>query len=299
MHKTSGHMSEDTSSAFEQLRTLLLSDDWRHFREIRDTVESLAKEVHDKDQLIETLDPVIADLLDRKIHESRSEMAEALAPVMSEAIKKQIEGAKEDMVDALYPIVGSMVAKAIQEAMRKLMEEINARFKQAAHNRFMIFVKSKVFRVQPAEIVLADGILFILEEIFLIEKKSGLLIGYETRNESHAEEDAYILGGMLTAIRQFVSDAFSTAGKGELLEIQHEDHTIRVDAARYTYLAAVYQGVAPHDFNDQLSRLHHRIHNRFYKRLRDFQGESSEFHGVNPIINRLFQKYRNYVHDNQ
>lgn len=278
--------------AFEKLKILLLSEDWRHFREIRDQVESLAQEIHDKDQLIETLDPVIADLLERKISESKPEMAEALAPIMGDAIKKQIADAKEDMVDALYPIVGSMVAKAVQEAMRKLMEEINARLKQATNTRIMILIKSKIFRIQPAEILLSEGLSFLLEELFLIERKSGLLIAYQASNEEHSENDAHILGGMLTAIRQFMNDAFVSDKSGELLEIQHEDHNIHIDPGRYTLLAAVFRGVPPHDFKEQLQLLHHRIHNRYYKALRNFQGETLTFQGVSPIMSRLIQRYK-------
>ncbi|MBN2105200.1 hypothetical protein JW835_14270 [bacterium] len=299
MSKNRDLINVTNDQAFEQLKALLLSDDWKNFSEIRDQVESLAKEVHDKDQLIEMLDPIIADLLDRKIHESRSEMAEALAPIMGDAIKRQIEDAKEDMVDALYPIIGRMVTKAINEAMKKLIEEINSRIQQAANTRFMIFVKSKVFKIQPAEVVLADGVLFCLEELFLIEKKSGLLIGYQSQNNDQSEKNAHILGGMLTAIRQFVNDAFAKDEKSNLIEIQHEDHNIRIDTARYTVLAAVYRGISPHDFQDNLHGLHHRIHNRYYRRLRDFKGETSEFQGVSPVMKRLFQKYRHHGSNNK
>jgi len=292
MNKNKGLTGTSIDPAFEQLKALLLSDDWKSFNEIRNQVESLAKEVHDKDQLIEILDPVIADLLDRKIHESKSEMADALAPIMGVAIKRQIEDAKEDMVDALYPIIGRMVTKAINEAMKKLIEEINARIQQAANTRLMILVKSKVFKIQPAEVVLADGILFQLEELFLIEKESGLLIGYQSQNNDQSDKNAHILGGMLTAIRQFVNDAFAKDKKSDLLEIQHEDHNIRIDTGRYTVLAAVYKGISPHDFQDNLHGLHHRIHNRYYKRLRDFKGETTEFQGVSPIMRHLFIKYR-------
>ncbi len=288
-----------SNTAFEQLKTLLLSEDWQHFREIRDKVDSLAKEIRDKDQLIETLDPVIADLLDRKIHESKSEMAEALAPVMSEAIKKQIKDAKEDMVDALYPIIGSMVGKAINEAMRKMMEEINARIQHAANTRLIVFMKSKVLGIKPAEVLMSEGLFFNLKELFLIDKKSGLLVACHSQNNELGENDAHILGAMLTAIRQFVNDTFESEKKSDLLEIQHENHSIFIDSGRYTYLSAVYQGVSPLDFREMIQNLHHRIHNRYYKQLRDFNGETSEFHGVSSIMNRLFQKYEGYVPNNK
>jgi hypothetical protein len=299
MRKNKALESSNADSAFTQLKELLLSDDWHHFQEIKKRVETLALELHDKDQLIETLDPVIADLLERKIHESKPEMAEALAPIMGDAIKRQIADAKEDMVDALYPIVGSMVAKAVQEAMRKMMDEINERLKQVGNTRFIVFVKSKIFKMKPAEILIAEGIGFQLGELFLIEKKSGLLVAYQSALEEHTENDAHILGGMLTAIRQFIKDAFVSDKNGELLEIRHGDRSIRIDSGRYTYLAAVYTGVPPHDFDEQLRELHHRIHNRFYKLLRDFQGETSEFQGVSPVLNRLIKKYKRGVQDGQ
>ncbi len=208
--------------AFEKLKTLLLSEDWQLVQEMREEIRALTREIHDKDQLIETLDPVIADLLERKIHESKPEMAEALAPVMGDAIKKQIEEAKEDMVDALYPIVGSMVAKAINEAMRKMMEEINARMQQAANTRFITFVKARILHIQPAEMLISEGIRFALDELFLIEKQSGLLVAYQSRHETHSESDAHILGSMLSAVRQFMKDTFTTNQPSELIEIQHE-----------------------------------------------------------------------------
>ena len=291
--------STTNDPAFEQLKTLLLSEDWQQIKAMKDTVDSLADEVHDKDQLIEVLNPILTDLLDRKIHESKPEMAEALAPVMSDAIKRQIEDAKEDMVDALYPIIGSMVSKAINEAMKKLMEEINARLQQAANTRFGLFIKSKVLKMKPAEIFLAEGGLFRLEQLFLIEKNSGLLISYQGQENEQSEKDAHILGGMLTAIRQFVNDAFASEKDSDLLEIQHEEYTIRIDTGKYTVLAAVYQGAAPHDFNEQLHHLHHRIHNRFYKHLRNFQGDTVGFQGVSPIMRQLIQKYKNHVPSNQ
>lgn len=288
-------MSSSTTSQvdpLQQLKSILLNEDQQRIQELEQEIERLREQLNEKDHLIETLEPVIADLLDRKIKHSKDEVAAALAPVMSEAIKRQIRDAKEDVVDALYPILGRMVTKAVAEAMKKLVENINTTLNKTFDFKLWIKrMKARFLGIDAGAVIVAESVPFDLQEIFLISKKAGLLIAYASMEEQNASDnDAQVIGGMLTAIKSFVEDAFSEGKESELLEIEYSDLTIRIDSGRYTYLAAVYSGVRPPEFDQQLHRLHINIHDAYHQQLRDYSGDNSQLHGIEAALNDLLKK---------
>ena len=276
----------------ERIRAILLGDDEEKIALLEREVARLREQLHDKDRLIETIDPILADLIDRKIHESREEMAEALAPIMGEAIKKQVEESKEEVVDALYPVIGSMISRAVAEAMRKIVENINENLNRAFDLKVLWHkIRAKIFGVSAAEVALAEGAAFKLEELFLIERTSGMLIAYASRDGDRPDADPQVIGSMLAAIKQFAEDVFQDHQQGELREIEYGDRTVRIEAGKFTYLAAVYSGVPPADLDVELHRYHHKIHNRFYRHLKEYRGDHSVFLGAEKILANLIRRY--------
>ncbi|RMG67542.1 MAG: hypothetical protein D6715_04535, partial [Calditrichaeota bacterium] len=151
-------MSQDPLS---QLKQLLLDEDQRRIHELEAELARVRKQLADREQLLATLEPVIADLLERKIADSKEEMAEALAPVIGQAIKKQVEESRDDVVDALYPVVGRMISKAMTEAMKRLVQNINQTLNQTLNVRLWFKkVKARVLGLQPGEVLLAESLVF-------------------------------------------------------------------------------------------------------------------------------------------
>ena len=273
-----------------KLKEILLRDDEDAIRELKAEIRRLESAIHDRDQLMQLLGPVIADVLDRKIHDAKGDMAKALAPVMADAIKVQVREAKEDVVDALYPVIGRMITKAVSEAIKRLAENINQQINRRL--KFQLWLKRRRARamgVDVGEMLLAEEGGFFLEELFFIHRSSGLLIMYVGQNHNTRTKDAGVLGGMLTVIKTFVEDAFSENGEGELREIEYSNRGIRIDPGRYTYLAAVYQGVPPPEFDEALQRLHHRIHSKYYKKLREYDGNNVPFTGIEKLSRKFFK----------
>lgn len=240
--------------------------------------------------------PVIREGIRHQTLNAQDDFAKTLAPVISEGIRHQIRDAKADVVDALYPILGQMVSRSVAEAMKKLVASINQTLDKTFD--FQVWsrrMKARLSGANPAEAVLAGAVPFFIEKAFLISKQSGLLMAYYSANqENEVERDAQVIGGMLTAIKAFVEDAFDEEGDGgELKEIEHSNKTIKLDSARYTYLAVVCEGPLSLGFDDVFRNYHHSIHDKFFRKLRDYDGDNSSLLGVEQILKDLCNKTRN------
>ena len=88
----------------------------------------------------------------------------------------------------------------------------------------------------------------IVEEIFVIEKDSGLLKGSYSKGNI-ADKD--MVSGMLTAIKSFAEDAFSKEGQ-DLEDIKFETFQLSIQNFKTIYIATATSGVISRDFKEEL-----------------------------------------------
>ena len=270
---------KDSGDALDKLKAILLTAEKERLAHLEGEVSDLHAQLADKERLLETLDPIIADLLYKKIMESKNTMAEALAPVMGSALRAQIAEAKDDIADALHPVIGSAVRKSVAEAMKNLMKAINERIDKIVNRGFR--ASNKLDRLT----LLREALPFHLEQIFYIHRESGILISHASFNpQQSGNED--IISGMLTAIRAFSKSAFS-AKEESLYEIQYENLNIFIEDGKYAYLACVVSGTPSTRFKEMMTELEHKLHLRFYKELRGFNGHTDELEGIQPVISNF------------
>jgi len=282
---------KSSDDALFKLKKILLTEDEKAIQKIQKDLLQVKKQINDPESLIQTIHPIIADSLDRKIHESKEEMAEALAPVMGEAIRLQVEEAKEDVADALYPVIGRMISKAVAEAMKKLIENINESISRTLNfSMWLKQIKAKILGISTAEVLIAEQSQLGISDLFFIEKKSGLLIAHAAPDSDGKHMDAQVVGGMLTAIKSFAQDAFKQSEEEQLKEITYSDQSIRIDSSKYSYLAVVFSGVSDSAFDHALKKLHHKMHNRYYRYLRDYRGDNSDFHGIEQLLSHFIKR---------
>ena len=140
--------------------------------------------------------------------------------------------------------------------------------------------------------ILTESGFFRLEELFLIDKRSGLLIAQAgSSQQSNETDDSRVIAGMLSAIKTFVEDAFSRGQEAELQEIEYSNRTIRIDSGRYTYLAVVFWGVPGTGFNEALRNCHAKIHTKFHKQLRHYNGDISKLRGTTSLLKDFFHRF--------
>jgi hypothetical protein len=223
-------------------------------QELQGVLDALEAQINDKEALVNTITPVIADAIRTNIRESQSEM-----------------------VDALYPIMGKLVQRSVTEAMRELAQRIDRQMRRTFNFKDLVQrVKARVQGISDAEMALRNALPFQVRELFLIHRESGLLL-LHTSNQLEEGSDSDIIGSMLTAIRDFAEDAFGRGEKVELNQIQYGDQSILIEVAHLVYIAAVVQGIEPPYFREQMRETMITIEHHHAEILREYNGDAEPF----------------------
>ena len=272
----------------EKIRALAREADNRA-RDIVPELELLRRKAQaNSEGLIARITPVLGDMIGRSIRDLRDEMAEALGPIMGEAIRVQIRDSRKDMIEALYPVIGETVQRAISEFTKEFQRNIDARLRASFGPQGIIRTAMARLRgITPSQLAMRDSLPFTIKEIFLIQHKSGLLIAH-THPGSAEIEDSDLISAMLTAIRDFVHDAFGQGQEDkELDEVQYGDEHIIIQSGRVTYLAVVTQGVEPEGFRARLHKFMSELEVKYERVLRQYNGDPSILPNLQPKIAHL------------
>jgi hypothetical protein len=219
---------------------------------------------------------------------SSDEMAEALGPVMGNAIRVQIRDSREEMVEAIYPIILATVQRAIAEFARELQRNIDARLKTTFGPQGLLKTFTARLRgVSSSELAIREALPFDIEELFLIQHESGLLLAHLSHeNEDNGDSD--LISGMLTAIRDFAHDSFGDgSADGSLDEVQYGDERIVIQSGQHVYLAVVTTGVEPEWFRAQLRSFVSELHIQHAPALRDYSGDPATLPDLPPMLATL------------
>jgi hypothetical protein len=184
------------------------------------------------------------------------------------------------MVEALYPIIGQIVVRAVGEAIRDLARGIDFQLRVAYSPRSIVRrIRARASGVSDAQMILRDALPFDVVEIFLIHRETGLLLQHISHYPD-ASPDSDLIGGMLTAIRDFAQDAFGRGEEGQLEEIQYGNRGILIEAAQHAYLAVVVRGLAPAGFRSQIRDRIIEIEHQHTPTLRSYTGDSTALAAV-------------------
>ena len=201
------------------LRDILLIDDREVAKAVERRLEIITDTLEKKEKLSQRVDPIIQEKLDEFIQE----IPTTLGPTITKTLQQEIANSKDQVVDALYPIMGRMIKKYIQNEIKALSETINKK----VNDTFFILswlkrkVKSKVSGIKESDLILSELDTSKINEVFLIEKGSGILLAHYSLTDTVDKE---MISGMLTAIKSFVEDAFKTSSQN-LETIEYEFFT--------------------------------------------------------------------------
>ncbi len=239
------------------------------------------------ESLLNRLGPVFSRLIGKRIKEDKEEMAKAFSPIMGEAIRNQIRNSRQDMIDAIFPIIGESVQKSVAESLKELQRNIDARLRQTSQGLGRSFL-ARIRGVSSSELALRDSLPFSLDQLFLIQQDSGLLLANYPDEEGLLSSG--LVGGMLTAIRSFARESFGQGeGETELDEIQYGDERIIISGGQYCYLAAVIRGVEPEGFHATLRTFISELNLNNEAALRDYDGDPSVLPRLEGELEKLFK----------
>ncbi|POS03138.1 hypothetical protein Q361_101245 [Flavobacterium croceum DSM 17960] len=219
------------SEKLQRLKELLLDEDRDFAQKILHKLESLDQTIQTPEKLSEKVNPII----DKKLDVFVEEIPTKLGPTIADALTKS----QDKVVEALFPIIGKMIKKYIQQEINQLTEKINSQVQDTfSIQKWQRKIKAFFSGVSEQEIILSEINKAKLEQIFVIEKGSGLLIASASNSESIDED---MIAGMLTAIKSFVEDAFIN-GQQSLESIQYELSEIYIQNFTSYYIAVVISG---------------------------------------------------------
>jgi len=229
----------------ELLKEILLTEEREFEKSITKKLETLNVVINQKSQLSEKVDPIIDD----KLKEFVNDIPDRLGPTITQTLKEEIKNSQDAVVDALYPIMGKMIKKYIQSEMEVLSEKINSQLQSSFS---MVYWKRKfkaMFSgVSEEDIIMSELVKPEIQQIFVIEKNSGLLSGSYSKKETIDQD---MISGMLTAIKSFVEDAFN-AGEQNLESIEYETYNIHVQNFHFYYIAVIISGAYNNSYKSML-----------------------------------------------
>jgi len=123
---------------------------------------------------------------------------------------------------------------------------------------------------------------YALEDLFLVGKEGRLIAHNTTRIRADRDED--ILAGMLTAIQEFVKDAFREENE-DLKRFEFGDKTVLIERGAWTYLAAFYKGKEPPHASESLRAFMEDVEERYKTELESWTGEPEILKGLNDMMN--------------
>ncbi|MEG4233596.1 OmpA family protein [Microcoleus sp. Pol11C3] len=216
------------------------------------------------------ISPALTVGISHRMSESPDEIAMAIAPEMAAAIKQQIHLKREAMSDALYPIIGSTILKYIAEMMGEINEKLESALSPEGISRK---IKAKLQGISEAELLMKETTPLSVKAVFLIQTQSGLVISAVQKSEREQLESDMV-AGMLTAIRAFVNDCISQSGNiAEIDAIEYGTSTIVLEVAGSCYLAVVMQGETRQWFKYKMRSIFKKIVQEYGDQIQSFNGD--------------------------
>lgn len=203
-------------------------------------------------EIANAIAPEIALAIQEQTRLQQNAMSEALGPEMGRAIKNQIALERDAMVDALYPVIGDTISKYMAEVIEAINEKVENALSPAGITRKF---RARWQGVSEAELILRESMPFTVQAVFLIHKTSGLVIQEAQPTSNRYRLESEMLAGMLTAIRQFVTDCVADSEETpELNEIEYGNSRIILEVAGYCYLATIVKGNPSFAYQQQMRK---------------------------------------------
>ncbi len=249
-------MSDDR----QKLKALLLSEELAQLKAIH-------KLLNDKQQLTKKVSEVLDPAADMVIA-TNPDFQKKFSKVDPKSYVRAVKANKQTFIDALLPIIGPMIRKSVSSAIRRFVADVNRAVEMGISAKALKWRwKSFTSGVPFAEIVFNNTIEYQVQQVFLIDNHSGMLIEY-VGHEEDLLQDKEAMSAMLTAIQDFVKDSVSRDGEG-LSAAELGDELVWLIHGNKANIAAVIKGAPTARLRDSMSGVLEGIHLDYFRQLDD------------------------------
>ena len=274
---------EPDAQAYLELRQLILAPE-------QEALERLHQRVDDPASRTEDVGSVVAEAIQLRRKQGGDEaLSVALAPTIETALRESVRKDPGTLADALFPVMGPAIRRSILETLRSFLESFNQVLDQS------LSVQGLKWRIEAlrtgrsfTEVALLHSLVFRVEQVFLIHKRTGLPIGHAVAS-AVAMQDPSLVSGMLSAIQDFVRDSFQTSQGQGINRMNVGDLDVWIEEGPYAILACVIRGVAPRDLHDRMAEVLENVHREYSAQLDQFDGDSAPFTNVHDELSRCLE----------
>jgi len=269
--------------SFEQLRHLILAPEQQDLARLRERVEDPGLRTGD-------VSAVLPEAIQMRRQEGGEDaLGQALLPTVESALRESVRKDPGTLADALFPVMGPAIRRSILQTLRSFFDSFNEAMEHSLSLRGLQWRLEAIRTGRSfSEIILLHSLVFRVEQVFLIHKKTGLPLAHAVA-PAVAMQDASLVSGMLSAIQDFVRDSFTSA-QGQILEkINVSEMEVWVEDGPYAILAAVIRGIPPPNYRAHMAEALENIHRNFAEKMERFQGETGPFAGANDVLSRCLE----------
>lgn len=270
-----GPEAGSTTGGFAELRTLIVGPEQRQLRALQARLDDPGRQAQDVSEVL----PEAVLLRRRDPHLTR-----ALAPTIEEAITASVRKNPQPLADALFPVIGPAIRKAIAASLSGMLESLNRTVEYSLSWRAIRWRLTALLTGRPfAEIVLLNTLVYRVEQVLLIDRRTGLLLQH-VASDPKAVQDPDMVSGMLTAIRDFSRDSFRVPEEDALDTLHVGELSVWIEQGPYAIVAAVIRGTPPRELRTALQEAIERVHAFHGEALRAFDGDTSPFENVRATL---------------
>ncbi|MBO9512843.1 MAG: OmpA family protein [Variovorax sp.] len=243
----------------------------------------LTRRIDDPGEFADAIGAVLPEAFSVAVRDER--LGHSIAPAMERATQASIQKNPRTMVDILYPVMGPAIRKAIAETLEGTFQSLNLALKHSLSWRGLQW-RIEAWRTGStfADVVLKHTAEFRVEHLFLIHRKTGLLIAHVAREDA-TTRDPQLVSAMLSAIQDFVRDSFDESAAGDaggrsVDSLRLGDLLLWCEEGPSAFLAAVIHGSPPPMVRARLGETLGQIHDQWHAPLQAFDGDTAPFEDV-------------------
>jgi outer membrane protein OmpA-like peptidoglycan-associated protein len=267
---------DPTAAGLAELRQLLLSPEQAQISELRERLEAVRLGVEDVGR-------VLPEAIGRRSKPDR-QLTAVLQPTVEEALKISVRRDPRPLVEAIFPIIGPAIRKSIAQTLNSMLQALNQALTYSLSFRGLKW-RLEALRTGKsfAEVVLLHSLIYRVEQVFLIHRDTGLLLQHVVVGARAPQEPA-VVSGMLTAIQDFVRDAFRASTSDTLDTFRVGELTVWVEQGAQASIAAVIYGTPRDELRTLLQDTLVTIHLEYGRHLASFSGDAAAFAASRPHL---------------
>jgi OOP family OmpA-OmpF porin len=211
-------------------------------------------------------------------------LSEAMIPTVEQAIDSSVKKDINILSEAIFPIIGPATRKAIATALDEMLQSFNYALEHSLSPQSVKWrIEAKQTGKSFAEVVLLRTLVYRVEQVFLIDKNSGLMLQHVVAPKIEAQ-DPSLVSAMLSAIQDFVKDSFNMRKHESLHTLEFGELTIWIEEGPVAVLAGIIRGNAPEELRIVFRNAIEKIHLNLGQKIRDFSGDTEVFAASKPYL---------------